>query len=173
MKIRGARAPIPTATLATVALAVFAFALGPTGCACAVDGCGLSVSIAADLPLTFDELKQAHLTMCHNATCASVDLSQLGEAPVAGTDVVVGSLSSLSSLFVTVGVASDGSLWLQASWSETSFAVGDVFSLTVDDVSGQAVISEMDTVTTYHVYHPNGDRCPPVCRQWTFDHRTH
>lgn len=170
MKIRGVRAPITMATLATVAVAVSALVLGPTGCSCATGGCISSVSVAADLPLTFDELKQAQLTMCRNATCASVDLSQLGEAPVAGTDVHLGSPSSL---FIAVGVATDGSLWLEASWTDTNLATGDMFSLTVDDASGQAVISEADTATTYKSYQPNGDSCPPTCKEQTFDHRTH
>lgn len=169
-KIRGPRAPIPMATLATVAVAVFTFILGPTGCNCAAGGCISSVSVAADLPLTFDELKQAQLTMRRDATCASVDLSQLGDAPVAGTDVHLGSPSSL---FITVGMAADGSLWLETGWTDTNFATGDMFSLTVDDASGQAVISEEETTTTYKIYRPNGDSCPPACQEWTFDHRTH
>lgn len=160
---------------ATVCAAALMVAVGlsvvSSGCACTEKGCGdtASGSIAADLSVTFDQLRQAHLTMCLNGTCSSLDLSQLSRAPTVDMSVTLGGGAPLT---MTVGATASGTLWIKVAWVDTNLAPGDIFSLTVDDSSGHAVLSDTDTATTYESYRPNGASCPPTCKSWVFDHRT-
>jgi hypothetical protein len=157
---------------AAVIFVGFVLALGPGACTCTLRACGdaSSVTIEADLPIAFADLKKASLTMCRNSACGTLDLSQLGAAPMSGMDIHLGIGAPVS---VTVGITVNGTLWLGSTWVDSSFSGGDVFTVTLTDTSGTAVISESDTAMSYENFYPNGESCPPTCSQRTFDHRRH
>jgi hypothetical protein len=147
--------------------------------ACPESSCGPAATIATDLPLTFEQLQQSTVTVCHNANCFAGSFASLNAPPSPGTGVGIsiasvpgGGTGSGTSGFVRA--SPNGALWLQVYWPSNldDLTDGDGYSVTVEETTGQKVVSFEGSAMTYEVVYPNGKDCAPACRQIVFDEHT-
>jgi len=133
-----------------------------------------------DLPLAFEEVQTATITICHNGTCLAGSFATLNAPPSPNTGVEIsiasapdGGPASFGTDAIVAAKAS-GALWLQVFWRSNvdDIADGDTYGVTVQDSSGQDVVSFTGTATTYDTVYPNGKECAPACRHVEFDQHT-
>jgi hypothetical protein len=148
---------------------------GATPAVCGVVGCSDRAEPAADLPVTFDELKSATITVCRNDECLSGDFAMLAGSPTINRDadlLLPGSGSR--SVEVLVGTQDGARLWLLARWElgQSHLAVRDQFSVAIEDSDHREVFATQDTVSDTQDIYPNGPTCDAIqCLRAIFDTR--
>jgi hypothetical protein len=162
-----------------ILLLAVAPACGSERAACPASACGPAATLAIDLPLTFEQLQHSTVTVCHNANCFAGSFASLNAPPSANTGVGIGitsvpdgGMGSGTSGFVRASAS--GALWLQVYWPSNidDLADGDKYSVTVEDATGQRVVSFERVAMPYAIVYPNGNDCAPTCRQIVFDEHT-
>jgi hypothetical protein len=148
--------------------------------ACGAVGCGSTARVLTDAPGTFEEIRQATLTVCRNDDCRSAPLAELKE-PLVSTGFGVPLLAQGPSdaappvdASVIVFRNGDGSFWMDVNWNVRSPEqpkAGDRYRVKLTSAAGTALIDLSDTVVKYEEHQPNGSDCAPVCHTVMFDHR--
>jgi len=147
---------------------------------CSTLGCVPVATIKVDLPLAFGEVQKSTITVCHNGTCLAGSFATLNAPPSPNAGVEIGIASAPDGGAASFGTDAlvmantSGALWLQVFWRSNvdDVADGDTYSVTVQDSSGQSVVSFTGTAMTYDTVFPNGKDCAPTCRHVEFDQHT-
>jgi hypothetical protein len=145
--------------------------------------CGPAATIQVDLPAAvqaFGQLVQSKVSLCRNGDCLVGDFASLNAAPAPNTGVPIVLTSTPdggASAGTTVLLMStaDQIFWLRMFWPITlggAPADGDVYSVTVLDRSGTAVLVKEFPAATYDIVHPFGNECPTICRHIEIDQHT-
>jgi hypothetical protein len=149
---------------------------------CTLRGCASGVTFHADLPVSFDELKQSQLEVCRNDQCLSGGFADLPmPSDSVGQSVELrpadGNLDPNISprASATVWIQSAGAGRIQIQWFSfrlSDLKDGDQYRVTLKDQAGSARLSIDQKIDRYLELYPNGKDCDDEpCRTAVIDRR--
>jgi hypothetical protein len=142
---------------------------------CTTAGCQDGAWLRADASASWDRLRAATITTCHNDICVTGSLAALPQMPPAvgmgfGFSLGNGSPDGGAAPVNVGATGREGGIFaIDVGWPG-SFGTkdGDRYRLTVTDAGGATLIS-LDEAATYEIVQPNGAECGPTCRWAVID----
>ncbi|HXU81745.1 MAG TPA: hypothetical protein VN914_10140 [Polyangia bacterium] len=136
---------------ALVLLLALTAAVGATSCgSCAVWGCRPQAQITADVPVEWERLRAANITVCRNGTCENKSLALIAEPPSesnGGRFLLGGGPGDVPRMDLFV-FRSGATLSIRVTWTFAQARPGDRYRLDITDAAG-SILSVSDLAISY------------------------
>jgi hypothetical protein len=145
------------------------------GGACLAIGCGSSLSLGLDLPVSLERASSSALTMCQNGQCqrATFVVTGQGGPGLPPTQLSVG-IAPTGSAPAWAGIASQGPSGrpaLRLTWRAPEDRDGDRYRVVLIEPDGKETVL-FDEPVTFRRSHPLDMECTPLCPSAQFDRVT-